>query len=160
MKLYRNMIGRLKYIVALIVFGGMSLTGSAQIFEFRVPYGDSYSERRDNVREEPVEGPKYKGGTDALNDYLKRTFKVPVPTDNVDGYITVACMLNEKGKVSEVNLVRGLTKVLNDEALRVAKKLKFKPARRGKKKIKSRFDVTFPIRRGRVNFSTLETIDV
>ncbi len=133
----------------------------AQIFEFGFPFGD-FGRRGQQVEEEPVTKPEYKGGIEALNKYLESHFKVPEPVDNVEGNITVACILNEKGKVEETTILRGLMKPLNDEAVRVARKLKFKPAKKGKKKVKSRFDVTFPIRRGKVSFSTLKlnTVEV
>ena len=131
---------------------------SAQIFEFGWPY--SGQQRRSQAVEEPITKPEYKGGNEALNKYLRANFKNPVPTDNVDGRIIVALVISEKGKVVEAAVVSGLTKPLNEEALRVAKKLKFRPAKRGKKKIKSRFDVGFPIRRGRLSFNTLNTIEV
>ena len=67
---------------------------------------------------------------------------------------------NEKGKVTETAIVRGLDKTLNEEALRVVRKLKFKPARQGKKKVKYEYDVTFPIRHGKVSFLTAPTVDM
>ena len=48
----------------------------------------------------------------------------------------------------------------NKEAQRVAAKMRFKPAKRGKEKVRSRYDVTFPIRHGRLSFIELKTIDV
>lgn len=134
----------------LLLWVQVDLAG-AQIFEYSFPFGGM--QRRERVQQDPVAPPEYKGGNEALNKYLRKTFKNPNPTDNVDGEIVVACVINEKGKVDEAVVVNGLTRILNEEAERVAKKLKFKPAKQGKKKIKSRFDVVFPIRRGKLSFN-------
>lgn len=152
-----------RIILAMTALMAVQMTEvKAQIFEFGFPFGDYGRRGQQQVVEEPVTKPEYKGGIEALNKYLERHFKAPERTDNVEGYITVACILNEKGKVEETSILRGLTKPLNDEAVRVAKALKFKPAKRGKKKVKSRFDMTFPIRKGKVSFSTLKlnTVEV
>ena len=100
----------------------LPLSASAQFFNFG--FGDDrYSQRE----QETVTKPEYKGGTDAINKYLKKNFRNPP---------------------------------MEKKAQRVCKKMKFKPAKRGKKKVKSRFDIVFPIRRSRLSFSTLQTVDL
>ena len=91
---------------------------------------------------------------------MKENFKNPVNQREVEGKIVIACILNEKGKVIETHVVRGLNADFNKEAQRVAAKMRFKPAKRGKEKVRSRYDVTFPIRHGRLSFIELKTIDV
>ena len=133
----------------------LPLSASAQFFNFG--FGDDrYSQRE----QETVTKPEYKGGTDAINKYLKKNFRNPPMEKKLDGKVVVACILNEKGKVVETHIVQGMGEELNDEAQRVCKKMKFKPAKRGKEKVKSRFDIVFPIRRSRLSFSTLQTVDL
>jgi TonB family protein len=133
----------------------LPLSASAQFFNFG--FGDDrYSQRE----QETVTKPEYKGGTDAINKYLKKNFRNPPMEKKLDGKVVVACILNEKGKVMETHIVQGMGEELNDEAQRVCKKMKFKPAKRGKTKVKSRFDIVFPIRRSRLSFSTLQTVDL
>ena len=133
----------------------LPLSASAQFFNFE--FGDDrYSQRE----QETVTKPEYKGGTDAINKYLKKNFRNPPMEKKLDGKVVVACILNEKGKGVETHIVQGMGEELNDEAQRVCKKMKFKPAKRGKKKVKSRFDIVFPIRRSRLSFSTLQTVDL
>lgn len=153
----KNITNRLSILMLVI---GFAINSQAQIFDFGFPFGDSYGRRQQQQQVEAVTQPEYKGGNDALNKYLRKEFKAPQPVENIEGVITVACIISEKGKVIETGIVQGLSKAYNEEALRVAKKLKFKPAKRGKTKVKSRFDVSFPIRRGRLSFSKLQTIDV
>jgi len=131
------------------------LPTKAQIFDFGYPR----TERR-QTPQEPVEPAKYKGGNAGLNRFLEKEFKRNPEKTDIQGQIIVACIINEKGKISETQITRSLDKDLDNEALRVVKKLKFKPAKQGKKAIPSRINIVFPIRRGKVSFSTLKTIDV
>lgn len=133
------------------------LGANAQFFNF--DFSDPFS-RRKQVQLDPITLPSYKGGNDKLNKFIEKNFKNPQPRKSIDGKITIACIVGTKGKVIEAMVVKGVDKDYNDEAIRVAKKLKFKPAKKGKKKVKSRFDVTFPIRHGRLSFLTLATSDV
>ena len=126
----------------------LPLSASAQFFNFG--FGDDrYSQREQETVTK-----------DAINKYLKKNFRNPPMEKKLDGKVVVACILNEKGKVVETHIVQGMGEELNDEAQRVCKKMKFKPAKRGKKKVKSRFDIVFPIRRSRLSFSTLQTVDL
>ena len=127
----------------------------AQIFDFGFPR----IERR-QAPQDPIEPAKFKGGNAGLNRFLEKEFKRNPEKSDIQGQIVVACIINEKGKISETQISRSLDKDLDNEALRVIKKLKFKPAKQGKKAIPSRINIVFPIRRGKVSFSTLKTTDV
>ena len=127
----------------------------AQIFDFGYPR----NERR-QTPQDPIEPAKFKGGNAGLNRFLEKEFKRNPEKADTQGQIVVACIINEKGKISETQISRSLDKELDNEALRVLKKLKFKPAKQGKKAVPSRINIVFPIRKGKVSFSTLKTIDV
>lgn len=140
-------------IWAFILF--ISIPAKAQFFEFGYPQ----TERR-QTPQQPVEPAKFKGGNAGLNRFLEKEFKRNPEKANLQGSIVIVCIINEKGRISETQISRSLDKDLDKEALRVIKKLKFKPAKQGKKAIPSRITITFPIRRGKVSFSTLKTIDI
>lgn len=131
------------------------LSVRAQIFEF-----SPFVQQRETPPQELVEPAKFKDGNKGLDNFLEKNFRFVPEGSKVEGRILVACVINEKGKISESVVRRGLGKELDAEALRVVGKLKFKPARVGKKKVKSRIDIVLPIRRGKVSFSTLKTTDV
>ena len=134
-----------------------NLKTNAQIFEFGFP-SPNYEQRQS--QQEKTEPAKYKGGRKGLNDFILKNFRPVVSQEHLSGTISIACIVNEKGRISETSVQRGLSKELNAEALRVISKMKFKPAMQGKKKVKSRIDLGFPIRHGKVSFSTLKTFDV
>lgn len=140
--------------ILILPFFLESSQATAQYFNFGSPYG-----RRETVRE-PVSDPEYKGGVEKLNQFLLKNFKRPDTEERPTGQIVIACLLNKKGKVSETTIVQGVNKLYDAEAVRVVKKLKFKPAKQGKKTVESRYDIGFPIRKGRFTFSTLKTIDI
>lgn len=128
-------------------------TVRAQFFGFG---NDPFIQRRERVTQ-----PSYKGGEEALQQFQKKNWDNPAVTDKrIEGRIVVACILNEKGRVVETHVVRSVSREFDEEAERVCRKMRFVPAKRGDKKVKGRYDVTFPIRRSRLSFSTLPTTDV
>lgn len=146
----------------IIAMATMAITANAQIFHFGFGddfFNDDFFGRRRQPQEEIVK-PEYDGDKEDMEDFMKENFKSQPEQRDVEGKIIIACIIDEKGKVVETHVVRGLTEPLNKEAKRVAEKMRFKPAKKGKEKVKSRYDVTFPIRRGRVSFLDLKTVDV
>lgn len=131
----------------------------AQFFDFG--FGrDPFTQRGQRQREQ-VEAPQFKGGEEALRKYLLKHYENPiVESRDVEGRVVVACIIDEKGRVVETHVVRSLSTDFDKEAQRVCAKMKFQPAKQGKKKVKSRFDITFPIRHSRLSFVTLPTVDV
>lgn len=138
----------------------MPMLASAQIFDFNFGFDDPFFAPRKERKQEVVVKPEFKGGKEALEKYLKKNFKNPVDAEDKDGEVIIACILSTKGKVEQTAVVRSMKGPWDAEAERVCKKLKFKPAKRGKKKVRSRYDVSFPIRHGRLSYSKLATIDV
>ena len=104
--------------------------------------------------------PTYKGGTAAIEKFILKNFRQPAKRESVDGKIVVAVIVNPKGKVAETHIVRSVNSTLDAEAINVCRKMKFRPATRGKKKVKGRIDISFPIKHGRVSFINLPTIEV
>lgn len=85
----------------------------------------------------------YPGGNEALYQFISRNFEVP--EDNAGGTLLVSFVVETDGNVSDVKVLRGLTKVFDNEAIRVVKKLNgFTPAKRKGAAIRSLY--TLPIR--------------
>ena len=132
----------------------------AQWFDFGFG-GDPFMQRRQPQQQEKYTAPEFKGGDKAVQAFVQKNFKNPtVENREREGVVVVACIVNEKGKVEETHIVRSMGSEYDTEAQRVCRKMKFRPARLGKKKVKGRFDVNFPIRRSRLSFSRLQTVDV
>ena len=149
---------RLLLILALV----LPVTAQAQFFDFGFgdPFDDFYMPGP-RQRQEPVEKAQFKGGKEGMNDFIEKNYKNPTPRiQSLEGEILVYCLISEKGKVEDAKVARGLSSSYDKEAVRVVKKMKFKPAKQVKKKVKSQYQIAFPIRRGRLSFNTLPTVDV
>ena len=138
----------------LLLFLLLTASAKAQFFF------DFSPRQQTEQRRERVTPPQYKGGEEVVKAYLLKNFKQPKQREKVDGRIVVAVIVNAKGNVENAQVVRSLTKSLDAEAVRVCKKMKFKPATSGKEKVRGRVDITFPIRNGRLSFFDLPTTEV
>lgn len=141
----------MKHILLFILMVMSVASAEAQFFNYR---------REVRPREEQI-APKFKDDKAGLERFMKKHFKNPSAIDRrVSGYVVVDVIINAKGKVEDCRVVRSVAADYDKEAVRVTKKMKFKPAMQGKKKVKSRYRLTYPIRRGRLSFITLKTVDV
>ena len=149
----------MKTIILLILLNAIPLASKAQFFNFG--YGDDiFAGRTDRDRENYTE-PKFQKGNKSIKKFLQKNFKNPPgQSRSTSGNIIVSCIIDTKGRVEKAAIARGLTEELNKEAVRVAKKMKFKPAKYGKKKVKSKTSITFPIRKGKLSFNNFETFDL
>lgn len=129
----------------------------AQFFSFGMPDGYVQRQQEPQVQVEPA---KYRGGMKGLNRFLEKEFRLVESARTVDGTIYIVCEITAKGRIGDYQIRRSLGRELDAEAVRVLKKLKFSPARQGKKKVSSQINITFPIRHGRVSFLQLQTVDV
>lgn len=141
----------MKHILLFILMLMSVASAEAQFFNYR---------REVRPREEQI-APKFKDDKAGLERFMKKHFKNPSAIDRrVSGDVVVDVIINAKGKVEDCKVVRSVAADYDKEAVRVTKKMKFKPAMQGKKKVKSRYRLTYPIRRGRLSFITLKTVDV
>ena len=141
----------MKHILLFILMVMSVASAEAQFFNYR---------REVRPREEQI-APKFKDDKAGLERFMKKHFKNPSVIDRrVSGDVVVDVIINTKGKVEDCRVVRSVAADYDKEAVRVTKKMKFKPAMQGKKKVKSRYRLTYPIRRGRLSFITLKTVDV
>jgi TonB family protein len=141
----------MKHILLFILMVMSVASAEAQFFNYR---------REVRPREEQI-APKFKDDKAGLERFMKKHFKNPSVIDRrVSGDVVVDVIINVKGKVEDCRVVRSVAADYDKEAVRVTKKMKFKPAMQGKKKVKSRYRLTYPIRRGRLSFITLKTVDV
>ncbi|MCQ2113072.1 MAG: energy transducer TonB [Bacteroidaceae bacterium] len=148
----------MKYFITYTILSILSiLPMKAQFFDFGFP---EFRQEQPRQKAEPIQNPKFKGGSKGVNRFIEKEFKTVPSAYEASGQIVVACIINEKGRISEAEILRGMQKELNEEALRVVKKMKFKPAKQGKKKVKYQYNITFPIRWGRVSFLNIPTTEI
>ena len=140
--------------LAILFFCLLCVSAKAQFF-----YGFPPVQRVEQ-KEEKYTAPAYKKGEAGIRTFIQKNFQPGENRERVDGKIVVAVIVDAKGKPVETHIVRSLTKALDEEAMRVCRKMRFKPATLGKKKVKGRIDITFPIQHGRISYVELPTIEV
>ena len=89
-----------------------------------------------NIIEEPAEFP---GGNRALYSYISKNVNYPViaQENGIQGKVYVKFIVNEHGKVSNAEILRGVDPSLDKEALRVINSLpNFKPGKQRGKAVK------------------------
>ena len=138
-------------IISLLL--AVSLPTKAQFF-----FG--FPQQEVQRKQDSYSPPTYKGGDAAIEKFIIKHFRQPAQREPVDGKVVVAVIVSPKGKVAETHVVRSVNNDLNTEAINVCRKMKFRPATLGKKKVKGRIDISFPVRHGRVSFVNLPTVEV
>jgi len=87
--------------------------------------------------------PEFPGGNDAFSHFITDNFKYPEQAlkDSIQGKIWIQFMINTDGKVSNINIVKGLSEQLNKEAIRVFKLMpKWKAGEMKGKKVNVNFN--------------------
>ncbi|GAB3926825.1 hypothetical protein GCM10028827_18370 [Mucilaginibacter myungsuensis] len=87
---------------------------------------------------------EYPGGMDALYKFIAENLVYPqsAKTSNVQGKVYVGFVIEKKGNLSGVKVVRGLTKDVNAEAVRVIKDApRWAPAKQGANAVRQEFMV-------------------
>jgi len=90
------------------------------------------------------EMPMFKGGDKALLKYISENVVYPeIANENdIQGTVYVGFVIDEKGKVTDVTLVRGVDPILDKEALKVVENLPdWKPGKQSGKNVKVRMNI-------------------
>lgn len=106
---------------------------------FEAPIEEEEEEEAPEIFQIVEQMPKYPGGDAELYKYINSQIKYPeIARENgLEDRITIRFVVDEKGNVSQVTVVRGKYDILNTEAERVVKMLKgFEPGRQRGKPVK------------------------
>jgi protein TonB len=88
--------------------------------------------------------PEFPGGDQALLSYLSRNVKYPViaQENGIQGKVYVSFVIDEKGRILRVELLRGVDSSLDNEAMRVVRNMpRWKPGKQSGKTVKVRYNV-------------------
>ena len=88
--------------------------------------------------------PEYPGGINALRRDIAKKIEYPAiaKENDMQGTVYLRFVVEKNGKVGQIYLIRGVDKLLDDEAIRVVKLLKkFKPGEQGGKKVRVWFSI-------------------
>ncbi|MDD6003235.1 MAG: energy transducer TonB [Bacteroidales bacterium] len=90
------------------------------------------------------EMPMFKGGDKALLKYISENVVYPeiAKENDIQGTVYIGFVIDEKGKVTDVTLVRGVDPLLDKEALKVVENLPdWKPGKQSGKNVKVRMNI-------------------
>lgn len=102
----------------------------------------------------PVEAnPEFPGGMDALKRFLAQHIQYPAEAreKNIQGKVWIQFLVDEKGKVTQPQVTKGVDPLLDQEALRVVKLMPdWKPAQQNAKPVEASFllplDFSIPVK--------------
>jgi len=105
---------------------------AAQVSEFNADMTYS-SQERDTVLTDNVVLPQFPGGRQALFDYINNHIQYPEQAlkDGTQGRVIIDCLIDEKGQVTDTQVIQSVSTQLDTEAQRVCQSLPaFTPATR------------------------------
>lgn len=106
------------------------------------PVSDYLTRVKDSIDVHPV----FKGGQPKMYEFIGKHIIYPASAqdNNVQGKVYVDFIVSKKGKIKDVKIVKGVHKVLDEEAMRVIRKMpKWTPGEHEGEKISVRY--TLPI---------------
>lgn len=90
---------------------------------------------------------EYPGGEEAINAFINKTMRYPLKAieEGIQGKVVLKFIINKDGSLSDIKVEKSVHKLLDDEAIRLAKAMsKWEPARQKGKIVRSYF--SFPLR--------------
>jgi TonB family protein len=90
--------------------------------------------------------PEYPGGTQAMMVYISKNMKYPVDAlaAKITGKVFVSFVVDERGKVTQAKVIRGISTSCDQEALRVVKEMPdWKPGTQSDRPVKVKY--TLPV---------------
>ncbi|PWS32086.1 energy transducer TonB [Pedobacter paludis] len=123
----------------------LALLGIAMFFNF------AKAQHKDKVYDfvSVQQQPQFPGGIMAFYSYLSKNIKYPesAKKNNEQGKVFLSFIVNKDGSLTDLQVIRGLSQSLNQEAIRVLKSSpKWNPAKLNKQLVRVKYNIA-------VNFS-------
>ena len=90
--------------------------------------------------------PEYPGGINAMFDFIQKNVKYPESAKDkgIEGKVYVQFVVEKDGNISDINILRGVSKDIDDEAVRVIKSMpKWKPGIQNGKPVRVQYTLPF-----------------
>lgn len=105
-----------------------------------------FEDNNDSISLFPDKEASFPGGVDAMVKYISKNVKYPNKAikNNDQGKVFVQFVVEKNGKISNIEVLRGVSKELDKEAMRVVRKMpKWFPAELDGKPVRSRMRIPF-----------------
>ena len=99
-----------------------------------------------------LRAPGYPGGRKALGEFLKKNLKYPKQAleNGVQGNVLIEMVIDQKGKVTQVEVLKGLGHGCDEEAARIGKLLRFSPKKHRGVRVTFKKKLNIPFRMKKV----------
>lgn len=116
------------FFIFLIFWTGSIFGQPKTINEECTTQFDSISKRIIYIHVDSI--PEFPGGLDSLKSFIKKNLMWPNTEDDFSGTVYISVIIETDGSISNKTVVRGIDKIIDDEALKVIEKLpKWKPGK-------------------------------
>ncbi|PSR05259.1 MAG: energy transducer TonB, partial [Bacteroidetes bacterium SW_10_40_5] len=112
-----------------------------------LPEGKEEAEKDDKIFMVVEDSPTFPGGEAEMMRYISNNIEYPTmeKENGIEGKVVVNFVVNENGSITNIKILKGVTKGLNEEAKRVVKTMpNWEPGEQRGKPVKVR--VNLPIR--------------
>ncbi|PZX47576.1 energy transducer TonB [Algoriphagus chordae] len=115
----------MKTLSAILVMIIVCSTVAPSIAQNQIAYLHSASPRNERIIKPVSAAPSYAGGYDALCEYLNKNLHYPylAKVRGIEGRVVVEFVINESGNIEDIKLVESLSGSLDEEALRLVRKM-------------------------------------
>ncbi len=86
---------------------------------------------------------QFPGGRDSLKSFMVKNLILPPSPDCFEGSVIVRFIVEKDGSISDVKVIRSIDPLVDDEAVRVVRSMKWIPAEKDGKAVRFRF--TLPV---------------
>lgn len=143
-----SIITSIKYLLvvpvgaALLLGNAVQATTSLESFSIdgisEVMDGDQVPQKKGDVYVTVEQMPAFPGGLDAQTRFIANELKYPAEaqTKGLQGRVTIRYVVKSTGEISNVEVIRGIDPLLDNEAVRVVKSMpKWEPGKQGGKAV-------------------------
>ncbi len=100
--------------------------------------GDQAPQKKGDVYVTVEQMPSFPGGLDAQQRFIANGLKYPVEaqTKGIQGRVTIRYVVKSTGEISDIEVIRGIDPLLDNEAIRIVKSMpKWEPGKQGGKAV-------------------------
>ncbi|MDR1504917.1 MAG: M56 family metallopeptidase [Prevotella sp.] len=100
--------------------------------------GDQVPQKKGDIYVTVEQMPSFPGGLDAQQRFIINNLKYPVEaqTKGVQGRVTIRYVIKSTGEISDIEVIRGVDPLLDNEAIRIVKSMpKWEPGKQGGKAV-------------------------
>jgi protein TonB len=107
--------------IALLVF--IAVTTSSAFAQAEIAYNSVVTENVKSTESSKMLAPAFKGGNEALAEFMGVNLKYPelAKRQGVEGTVILAYTITKNGEIKDIKVVQSVNKELDNEAVRLAK---------------------------------------